>query len=104
MESENGKGCSLIVSEWGVGGGKNIENPRYQDWIKSVPKPVNDQGKTQVLLKGPPFGMANAREFTPDEFNQSVSDLAAYFQGIMKYRDAPPQASSWRKREGSCMS
>ena len=31
--------------------------------------------------------MANAREFTPDEFNQRVSDLAAYFQGIMKYRD-----------------
>ena len=31
--------------------------------------------------------MANAREFTPDEFTQRVSDLAAYFQAIMKYRD-----------------
>ena len=88
VESENGKyACPLIVSEWGVGGGKNIENPRYQDWIKSVPKPVNDQGKTPGPLEGPPFGMANAREFTPDEFNQRVSDLAAYFQAIMKYRD-----------------
>ena len=88
VESENGKyACPLIVSEWGVGGGKNIENPRYQDWIKSVPKPVNDQGKTPGPLEGPPFGMANAREFTPYEFNQRVSDLAAYFQAIMKYRD-----------------
>jgi hypothetical protein len=87
VEPENGNyACPLIVSEWGVGGGKNIENPRYQEWIKSA-NPKRPDGATPGPLEGPPFGMADAREFTPDEFNQKTSDLAQYFEAIKIARD-----------------
>jgi hypothetical protein len=87
VEADGGKyACPLIVSEWGVGGGKNVENPNYQNWIKSA-QPKKPDDSQPGPLEGPPFGMATAREFTKDEFNQRVQDLAKYFDAIKKARD-----------------
>ncbi|MCU1233613.1 MAG: hypothetical protein JWP63_1580 [Candidatus Solibacter sp.] len=75
----------LIVSEWGVGGGVNYMNPKYDDPSFNFPKTrsVPGGGTEEIKpLEGPPFGIALSRECTSEEFQVKSQNLAAYFKQI----------------------
>ncbi len=89
VEAEGGKwALPLIVSEWGVGGGKNVENPKYNDPAFNFPKTrqvMTNSGPEDVPigpLEGPPFGIALAREFNDAEFRTACDNLRKYYGQI----------------------
>ncbi len=97
VDADGGKhALPLIVSEWGVGGGVNYENPKYADPSFGFPKtrktpgtPKDPEGTTVPIgpLEGPPFGIALSRECTPAEFEVKVRNLATYHGQIEANRD-----------------
>lgn len=71
----------LIVSEWGVGGGVNYENPKYADPGFGFPKTrQTPDHKTIPIgpLEGPPYGIALSRECNADELASRSATLARY--------------------------
>lgn len=80
----------LIVSEWGVGGGLNYENPKYADPAFGFPKTRQTPGGGSEPigpLEGPPYGIALSRECTADEFAAKTRNLAGYYGQIEANRD-----------------
>ncbi len=80
----------LIVSEWGVGGGVNYENPKYSDPAFDFPKTRQTSGGASVPigpLEGPPYGIALSRECTAAELEGKTRDLTTYFGQITANQD-----------------
>ena len=78
----------LIVSEWGVGGGKNVENPKYNDVTFNFPKTrVEPGGNTVPIspLEGPPYGIALAKEFNEEDFNTANENMVKYINAMKKW-------------------
>lgn len=79
----------LIVSEWGVGGGVNYENPKYNDPSFDFPKTRQTPGGSVPIgpLEGPPFGIALSRECTAAEFEFKARNLTTYHGQIRENQD-----------------